>query len=101
MQSLITHQDCCVTDDLFCDQHLSATRSWTNIIQKQPQPHQESGFYIWLDGDFAIKMNSVNSLISLSRTIQVGITNVAFLCGGARGLPFGDEGFDVVFSEGV
>jgi SAM-dependent methyltransferase len=38
---------------------------------------------------------------SILRGRRHGITNVAFLCGDARGLPFGDESFDVVFSEGA
>jgi asparagine synthase (glutamine-hydrolysing) len=51
MQQLVTHHDFYVKDDLFCDEHVCATRAYTNIIQKQPQPYQDAGTYVWLDGE--------------------------------------------------
>lgn len=52
MQELITHKDFYAKDVLFCDEYICATRSHTNIIQKQPQPYYDSGIYIWLNGEF-------------------------------------------------
>ncbi|MHB8840631.1 MAG: asparagine synthase-related protein [Candidatus Aquicultor sp.] len=52
MQDLITHHDFYRQDDLFNDGWVYATRSHTDIIQKQPQPYYECGIYVWLDGEF-------------------------------------------------
>jgi len=38
---------------------------------------------------------------SILKARRNGISNAAFLCADARALPFGDDSFDVVFSEGV
>lgn len=52
MQDLITHEDFYKRDELFYDGHIGATRSHINIIQKEPQPYQHDGIYVWLDGEF-------------------------------------------------
>lgn len=52
MQSLIHYQAFYIRDELFCDRNICATRSHTNIVQKQPQPYSDSGMSIWLDGEF-------------------------------------------------
>jgi len=52
MQSLISHKDFYVKDELFCDEYMCATRSSINILQKQPQPHYELGIHVWFDGEF-------------------------------------------------
>ncbi|HYY58576.1 MAG TPA: asparagine synthase-related protein [Pyrinomonadaceae bacterium] len=51
MQDLIAYTEPCRRDELFSDRILCATRATTDIIQKQPQPHSESGIYAWLDGE--------------------------------------------------
>ncbi len=52
MQNLITHGDFYVKDELFCDEQVCATRAHINVTQKEPQPYDEAGVYIWLDGEF-------------------------------------------------
>ena len=52
MQNLITHQNFYIKDNLFYDESICATRSHTNIIQKQAQPFYETGIFVWLDGEF-------------------------------------------------
>jgi asparagine synthase (glutamine-hydrolysing) len=52
MRDLITHQDFYVRDALFCDGRVCASRSFINVIQKEPQPYSEAGMYVWLDGEF-------------------------------------------------
>ena len=52
MQNLIKHQEFHVKDNIFADKNVLATRTHTNIIQKEAQPFFESGIYIWLDGEF-------------------------------------------------
>ncbi|MDQ3847542.1 MAG: asparagine synthase-related protein [Thermoproteota archaeon] len=52
MQKLITYESYYSKDKIFCDGVICASRSHTNIIQKNPQPYSESGIFIWLDGEF-------------------------------------------------
>lgn len=52
MQDLITHNDFYAKDSLYIDKFVCATRSHTNIIQKEPQPYIGDGLYIWMDGEF-------------------------------------------------
>lgn len=52
MQSYIAHHDFYKNETLFCTPELCGTRSHLNIIQTEPQPVQESGIYVWLEGEF-------------------------------------------------
>ena len=52
MQDLITHRSFNLKDERFIDSHVYATRTHTNIIQKNPQPYHHENLYVWLDGEF-------------------------------------------------
>jgi len=52
MQELITHDRSYKKDELFCAEHMCATRSHTDIVDRAPQPYSESGIYVWLEGEF-------------------------------------------------
>ncbi len=52
MQSYIAHHDFYKNESLFCTPELCGTRSHLNIIQTESQPAQESGIYVWLEGEF-------------------------------------------------
>lgn len=52
MQELLVYTVSSHSDPIFCDGRLCATRSHSNIIQKQAQPCGEDGVYVWLDGEF-------------------------------------------------
>ena len=52
MRTAIHHCDSYVVNDLFVDRGVCGTRTHNNIIQREPQPYQESGLYVWLDGEF-------------------------------------------------
>jgi len=51
MQNIISYADFYVKDGLFSDNNVSCTRVHINVIQKKPQPYNDSGVYIWLDGE--------------------------------------------------
>ena len=62
MQDLITHDDFYARDELFYDGYVCATRSHTNITQRDPQPYHKNGIYVWLDGEFSNR-NEISSQI--------------------------------------
>jgi len=69
MRELLSHGDARHIDELFRDGRVCATRSHTNLIQPQPQPHTAGGAHIWLDGEF---YNRAELALSLGEEARSG-----------------------------
>ena len=52
MRALLSRGESRHSDEVFSDGRVCASRSHTNIIQPNPQPHSEGGVHVWLDGEF-------------------------------------------------
>ena len=50
MRALLSRGESRHSDEVFSDGRVCASRSHTNIIQPDPQPHSEGGVHVWLDG---------------------------------------------------
>jgi asparagine synthase (glutamine-hydrolysing) len=52
MQDLMAHEDFYAKDDLACLGSVCGSRVHNNTVQKDPQPYERDGIYVWLDGEF-------------------------------------------------
>jgi asparagine synthase (glutamine-hydrolysing) len=67
MQQAIHHRNSYSSDKFFIDKFLCGTRTHNQIIQNEPQPYEESGIYVWLDGEF-YNQNELLGGVKLNKT---------------------------------
>lgn len=66
MRDLLSYGESRHVDELFCDEHVCASRSHTNIIQPHPQPVSESGIHVWFDGEFYNREELLDDFVDTS-----------------------------------
>ncbi|GJL67431.1 MAG: hypothetical protein NPIRA06_00660 [Nitrospirales bacterium] len=60
MREALTHRDWLVSDELFCDERVCATRVDTHLLQPDPQPYRSGDLYVWLDGELYTGSNATD-----------------------------------------